>query len=374
MLSFNTQERFITSAPELIASTAQSDNAPALTSFSAALSPEQERFTELVKQAEALAERIQSLRLLVDSHRTKHFGTLLPLKSRLAGYQRDMVLWLDLRVKSKSLTTKQQRLLRRMICNMALEFAMDGDEEMRILHDAYSDETLAEIQQAQAAEAQAYFEEMMGQSLGEDKPFETVDDVLHARFEKIRKQAEAREKAKESRKNKRSKHANQQDSEQLLDDADSALRTIYRQLASALHPDRESDPAVRTFKTQLMSTANTAYKRRDLLALLQLQYQANLTDAKIAASLAHEKIASLTVLLTERMRAMHRELRDIELQAASEFVLAPSTIIHEASLKHHLKTLERKLQDEINEVKQNMTSIQTDAGLKRWLKEQDEPL
>lgn len=321
-----------------------------------------------------MAERVKSLRILIDQHRTQHFGTLHPLQKRLAGYQRDMVLWLDLRVKSKTLTTKQQRLLRRMICNMALEFALDGDVEMRVLHDAYSDETLAEIQQAQAAEAQAYFEEMMGESLGEDKPFETVDDVLHAKFEKIRKQAEAREKAKESRKNKRSKSAKQLESELLLDDADGALRTIYRQLASALHPDRESDPSARMFKTQLMSTANTAYKRRDLLALLQLQYQANLTDTKIAASLAHEKIAALTALLTERMRIMHRELRDVELQAASEFVLAPSTIIHEASLKHHLKTLERKLLDEISQVKQEMTSIQTDAGLKRWLKEQDEPL
>lgn len=368
------RECFISSAPEITANTALPVNAPALTQFSVDLSPEQERFAELVKQAEALAERIQALRALVDSHRIKHFATLKPLQSRLANYQRDMVLWLDLRVKSKSLTTKQQRLLRRMICHMALEFAMDGDEEMRILHDAYSDETLAEIQQAQAAEAQAYFEEMMGQSLDEDKPFETVDDVLHARFEKIRKQAEAREKAKEFRKNKRAKNTNQQDSEQLLEDADSALRTIYRQLASALHPDRESDPDVRNFKTQLMSTANTAYKRRDLFALLQLQHQANLTDVKIAASLAHEKIAALTVLLTERMRTMHRDLRDIELQAASEFVLAPSTIIHEASLKHHLKALERKLLEEINAVKQNMTSIQTDTGLKRWLKEQEEPL
>ena len=115
------------------------------------------------------------------------------------------------------------------------------------------------------------------------------------------------------------------------------------------------------------------HKRRDLLALLQLQYQANLTDAKIASSMAHEKLASLTVLLTERMRAMHRELRDIELQASSEFVLAPSTIIHEASLKHHLRTLENRLQDDISKIKQDMTAVQTDAGLKRWLKEQDEP-
>lgn len=285
-----------------------------------------------------------------------------------------MVLWLDLRVKSKSLTTKQQRLLRRTICKLALEFALDGDQEMRILHDAYSEESLTEIEQAQAAEAQAYFEEMMGQSLNEEKPFETVDDVLHARFEQIRKQSEARAKAKENRKNKRSKSAQLLDSERMVEDADSALRTIYRQLASALHPDRETDPTRRTYKTQLMSNANTAYKRRDLLALLQLQYQANLTDEKIASSLAQEKIKALIALLTERMRLMHRELRDIELQAASEFVLAPSTIIHAASLEYHLKSLERKLQDNISEIKQDMTSIQTDAGLKRWLKEQDASL
>lgn len=285
-----------------------------------------------------------------------------------------MVLWLDLRVKSKSLTTKQQRLLRRTICKLALEFALDGDQEMRILHDAYSEETLSEIEQAQAAEAQAYFEEMMGQSLNEEKPFETVDDVLHARFEQIRKQSEARAKAKENRKNKRSKSAQLLDSERMVEDADSALRTIYRQLASALHPDRETDPTRRSYKTQLMSNANTAYKRRDLLALLQLQYQANLTDEKIASSLAQEKIKALIALLTDRMRLMHRELRDIELQAASEFVLAPSTIIHAASLEYHLKSLERKLQDNISEIKQDMTSIQTDAGLKRWLKEQDASL
>ena len=251
---------------------------------------------------------------------------------------------------------------------------MDGDVEMRVLHDTYSEETLSEIEQAQAAEAQAYFEAMMGESLGEDAAFDNVDDVLHARFEQIRKQAEAREKAKEAKKNKRGKSAANRASEQLLDDADSALRVIYRQLASALHPDREIDPTMRVYKTQLMSEANTAYKRRDLLALLQLQFQANINDSKIAASLAQEKLASLTLLLNDRLRIMHRELRDIELHAASEFVLPPSTIIHEASLKHHLFTLERRLQDDIMQIKQDMTSIQTDAGLKRWLKEQDDML
>lgn len=72
----------------------------------------------------------------------------------------------------------------------------------------------------QAAETQSYFEEMMGKPLGEDEPFETVDDVLHACFDQIRKESEARARAKTARKNKRGRSAYMQQADQLLEDSD----------------------------------------------------------------------------------------------------------------------------------------------------------
>ena len=42
-------------------------------------------------------------------------------------------------------------------------------------------------------------------------------------------------------------------------DAKSAIRTVFRQLASALHPDREPDEQERLRKTGLMSEVNAAY-------------------------------------------------------------------------------------------------------------------
>ena len=48
-------------------------------------------------------------------------------------------------------------------------------------------------------------------------------------------------------------------------DADTLLRRLFRQLASALHPDRETDPQARLRKTALMSEANAAYEKRDLV-------------------------------------------------------------------------------------------------------------
>lgn len=43
------------------------------------------------------------------------------------------------------------------------------------------------------------------------------------------------------------------------------LRNVFRQLASAVHPDRESDPDERDRKTALMSEANAAYANLDAL-------------------------------------------------------------------------------------------------------------
>ncbi|WP_341888453.1 hypothetical protein [Variovorax sp. YR752] len=46
------------------------------------------------------------------------------------------------------------------------------------------------------------------------------------------------------------------------------MRDIFRKLASALHPDRETDAQQRKVKTALMQKANQAYAANDLLALL----------------------------------------------------------------------------------------------------------
>ena len=63
-----------------------------------------------------------------------------------------------------------------------------------------------------------------------------------------------------------------------------SVRDVYRRLASALHPDREPDARQRERKTALMQQANQAYAEENLLALLELQLQAELIDAAHLAS------------------------------------------------------------------------------------------
>ena len=47
-----------------------------------------------------------------------------------------------------------------------------------------------------------------------------------------------------------------------------SIREVYRKLAGALHPDRESDPQERERKTALMQRVNQAYAKNNLLQLL----------------------------------------------------------------------------------------------------------
>lgn len=329
---------------------------------------EQAEFDLLIEQGKTLAAKLETLKVLVEQHRILYNNTVPVLQKKQDSLRRAMVLWLDQRLKGDDLTARQERLIRRLICSIGMEFALAGDRVMRALHDVHSEESLADIERAQAAEAHAYLKEAMGEEFGEDKVFENLDDVLHAKFDFMRKEAEARARNREAKraKKKRMSPADLQAAE----DVESALRSLYRKLASALHPDRESDEEARAHKTKLMSEANTAYERRDLLALLALQTKAQLPAATLTSALLRKKLAALTNLMRERLTALHREIRDHELQATAEFVLPASMMIHEASLKHHLNSRKRDMLLELRRLNEELTSVKTDTGLKRWLKEQ----
>lgn len=331
-------------------------------------------FAECVEQAQAISDRIAAMRTLVDTHRVTHWGILRPLLNRRAGLRRAITLMLDKRLAEGALGAKQQRMVKRMICKTAKEFALLGDHDMRALHDKYSDESLAEIEKAQAAEAQAYFEQMMGEALDENDDLENIDDVLHASIERMRKQAQAKAKAKEKRQKRKNKAEDTPNLDMLGVDTQASLRAIYRQLASALHPDRESDPDIKQHKTDLMSEANTAYGRGDLFMLLQLQIKANLDESQIASTLAQNNVYALTELMQQRIESLQRELRDLQFETVAEFVLPSAASITAATLKSHLTKLQRDLQSTITGLKSDMIDIETSIGLKRWLKGQDDEL
>ena len=344
-----------------------------------ALSPEQLRFNKLLVKTETLAKKIEATRTLADTHRHASEGTLRPLEIERDQLMRNMVLWLEERLKRKGLTAKQKRSASDILCGLAGGLAMMGDEVMQKLHDAHSDMTLAEQEKAEAAEMQKFMEKMLGQKIGEGTSFDSMQDMLRASLQHIQgmkeeeeAQAETHAQAHAAHKVRRKKTPAQQKAAQEAQDADSALRTIYRQLVSALHPDRESDPHERDRKTGLMKDVNAAYERRDLMALLQLQLSAALADGEMIANMAREKIVALTLLLKERAHVLTQEIDGIQNQIRAEFGLATRELVSAASLKRCLQEDQMDLQDAIAAMMADLQRIQDDAEFKRWLREQTE--
>ena len=85
-----------------------------------------------------------------------------------------------------------------------------------------------------------------------------------------------------------------------------ALRTLFRRLASTLHPDREADPHEQRRKTVLMQELNAAYSSGDLLRVLELQQAVDGRAAGALAALADAELEPYLQQLetqAQRMRA-----------------------------------------------------------------------
>ena len=342
----------------------------ALKFASGALSAEQRRFNQLLERTDMLAGRIEAVRSMADMHRTACATNLRPVEEQRHALMRDMALWLDSRLKQPGLTRKQQQMASEIICDLASGLALTGMEDMRALHDVHSDASLADQEKASASDAQAFLEKMLGEAVGSDQGFTNSEEVLQAGMEQIRRQAQAHEQARAAHQAKRAKAKGKKQTEQQAQDAEGALRLIYRQLASALHPDRETDPAEHARKTALMSDANAAYARRDLLALLQLQLRCELADARKVSTLAKERIAALSVLLKERAEVMARELGQLEAHLRDEFNLPPYLPLSAPGLRRHLQEQKQDLQDEITMMQKDLRMVRVDADFKRWLRDQ----
>ena len=153
-------------------------------------------------------------------------------------------------------------------------------------------------------------------------------------------------------------------------DASALLRSLFRRLASALHPDRESDPLARERKTQLMSEANAAHARRDLLALLQLQQDAELGDPLGESEWGEAQLTAMTALLKQRVADLERERAGRQDALTQEFQVPPGLGVTPRTLQSVLLEQVWELEQALALMRADAHLARTDAGFKRWLRAQ----
>lgn len=338
------------------------------------LSPAQQQFNKLLERIEKLKNQLTALQQVCDTHRPVFHQKMAPLRQQQQKLLREMVLWLDRRLLRKGLTAAQRSGAAMIVCELSRQLVVEGDEEMRAFYDKHSDMTFDEMEKNSAEVLREAMEDMLGESFADDESLDSVEDVLRASMERMKEAEETKHEVHQAKKRKKKPSASQLKSQAEQADAETALRKIFRQLASALHPDRENDPDERVRKTALMSEANAAYERRDLIVLLQIQLRTELASPDAIAKLAEEKLAPLALLLKQQAKDLDRELQICRQKARQEFGLGRFETVSIFNLNGSLLRKVIAMKKELAAMQHDFQHIEDDKYFKRWLKAQEQSM
>jgi hypothetical protein len=336
----------------------------------------QKRFNTLMARIDEEQSLAGVLRHAMDTHGRIHKQAMDEITGESQLLLKRMLVLLDQRIQSPSkpngLTPKQKQ--------QAIHLVLSFCEQLNPLEDAEAAALMARYAQADddapdlREQAQALAESFLGAGFAQGREFNSPEEVIRAalEFEQKKRQAadEKREAKRLERKAKKLPSAGETAAQQKQLDAHNALRTVYRQLASALHPDREPDEQARKRRTALMSEVNAAYECKDLSTLLRIQLQAQEVDATKAGALTDAKLKAMCNLLTEQLKAL--ELDTMQLRIGMEFEFGYPSFVRfkEADLLASLLNEREDLKGDLAQMRADLEVVQDDKGLKNWIKVQ----
>ena len=337
-------------------------------------SPAQQRYNALLDRIEALSAQVVGLQAWSDQHRHAHVQTLYQTAQQMRALRQSLLVFLHEKLQSDALTAQQQRMARTQVRVLIEQLGPNPDLQVQALAELYrlDEDELAQERAEEAQRLREQIEAALGQPIHNPHQYLTPEEMMAAGLRQWQRQQqadEARKAAKRAARKALKKPDAHQRAKVQQADARSAIRTIFRQLASALHPDREPDLQERERKTALMSEVNAAYEKNDLSTLLRLQMQAAWPGSG-ATRLADEKLAAMALLLKEQVSALEDDLAQLEFRLSRELCVPVSAQLSEAVMTQSLQTLQANQRHEADSLASDLRRIQNDTELKRWLKEQ----
>ena len=355
----------------------------------AKLTPAQLRFNELLARIDRLSGQIQRLENWSDRHRYTHIQALRESVQQAQVHRKSLLLFVHERLQTADFTDRQQRMARGLVRGLIDQLSATADPQVQVLVDEYvSEEDTQEAAEEQAEVARQLrerIEEALGQPLNKPSQYQTPEEMMQAGMRQWQQQQEANEAKKNAKRTARKAQKQAQKKNAAAEkgevpvalmrelDAKSAIRTIFRQLASALHPDREPDEQERLRKTCLMSEVNAAYEKNDLTTLLRLQMQVSQVSPKNTAGTAlmtDDKLIAMSLLLKEQVAALEEDLDQLESRLSRELCVPVRAEADEAVMAKSLQRLQADQRYITDTLEADLRRIQNDAELKRWLKEQ----
>jgi hypothetical protein len=333
------------------------------------------QFNSLIKKLEAERARLAGWKTAIPLLQQLTEQELRPLVRVVGTHRRQMLLLLDQAFGHRLLGKREKEKVASLICVLAEDFLdSEDDDEVSAIYEKYSDDSELEDDddEDESALFKAMLEEMLGGPLGDDIDTSSPEALHAALRSKLAEETQRVEQAAHERDAKRKKpaklSAREERAQAEAQRLKQSVRDIYRKLASALHPDRETDKAEHARKTSLMQRVNVAYAANDLLGLLELQLEVEQLDQAGLDSMDEERILQFNKILNGQLAELKHENDELEFGLLVDFSMPMYTKMTPQEMISILHERKQEMQAEVDQLTQDLVAFQDIKQLKAWLK------
>ena len=339
----------------------------------ATLSKAQKTFNRLIAQIQERRQQLAAWQAFEPTFQRLLAQEVEPLERRCDELRLDLLRCFDAAHHGAGTTKAERKKLSALIADLARELlARSDDPALLDLHDRHSPVSHAQGRREDAAWLQSMAEDVLGLPADAAGDLATPQDLLDAMLRQAGQERAAAAQAQagaDPGPSAARARARQARAAAQAQEASGSLREVYRKLASALHPDREPDAAERARKTAWMQRANAAYARKDLLALLELQIEAEQIDRSRVGEIDEKRLRRYLRVLQEQVRELDQELRAVaqpfaaSLPARASLAPTPHAVLQ--ALQADVATLRRQ----VAAIRADLAAFRDPRALKAWLRQ-----
>ena len=336
----------------------------------------QKAFNRLIEKIEAQRQSLAAWQAFLPQFQQRVAAEVEPLQKRCLAARWSLATLFDNAHDRAGATKREQAKLASLVLDLCAELLQSADEEdpaLIALHDKHSHASLAERKEEESRFLMDMAETVFGVDLDDGQDLsspETVRAALHRKMqEQHSAQAELAAQAAAVPPRRKSAKALAKEA-QIAAQAQAAtmsVREIYRKLASALHPDRETDDAERLRKTALMQQVNQAYAKSDLLRLLELQIEAEQIDLASLGAISEQRLGHYNQVLAEQSAQLDHEIDALTLPYQHQTGAFGGSLTPE-TLSRTLDGDLAELRHDARRIEHDLKRLQDRAVLKAWLR------
>lgn len=293
----------------------------------APLSKTQEEFNRLIKSLAQTKARHVCEQARLDESLITASRELMPLVERRSRLERDLISQAYQFMQTLKLSPQRRLWLTDLLCRKAENLLEDptglstGDSEnlrtiIQELNPEADAQTTADLHR-KFHETRAMYENLAHQAgldldlsdLDPDGDPEDFSRIVQERLHAAReKRADSPTTEKPTRQPTKAQAEKQRKRTELENAKNRDLKSLFKQLAKALHPDLEPDPTLKEHKKVWMQRLNAAYATDDLREMLQLEMEWLGEEATNLADAGDEKLQVYCMVLKGQIAELKQQI------------------------------------------------------------------